>query len=407
MTAMNDRPARADKLDLPIALLATAIASLGPLTMTMYTPAMPALTVDLGASEALTKLTLTVYLVAFAFGQLVYGPFSDRLGRRPVLAVGLVIYSLASALAAMAPSIELLLFARLIQGFGACAGPAIARAMIRDLYSGTAAARAMSVIGMTVAVAPAVGQIFGGIMTDLASWRWIFVILGLFGVAVLILSRHRLRETNVRPNPLATRVGTMMTNYAMLLGSRRYLAYVLAISFCVGGLFAYTASAPFVLISIVGISAPDYGFLGLFPVAGTFLGTLTINRLAQRVRLTRLVWLGIASSAIAGILQFVLLTGGVVGVPTVIGSMTLWMFGFGLIMPGAMAGALGPFPRIAGSASALVGFSQMSVGALGTLLAAALNDGYVLSLAIVPALMGIAGATLFAILHRGDADPAV
>lgn len=399
---MNPRATGPARVDLSIALLATAIASLGPLTMTMYLPAMPALTADLGAPDALAKLTLTVYLASFAFGQLVYGPVSDRLGRRPALAAGLVIYCLASALAAVAPSIELLLVARLIQGFGACAGPTIARAMIRDLYSGTTAARAMSVIGMTVAVAPAIGQVFGGLMTEVGSWRWIFVILGLFGVAIFVLSSRRLRETNVRPDPTATRIATMVTNYALLLGSRRFLAYVLAVSCCVGGLFAYAASAPFVLISVVGISAVDYGFLGLFPVAGTFLGTLIINRFAHRVPLIRLIWLGLASSASAGIGQFILLTMGDVSVPTVIGSMTLWMFGFGLLMPGAMAGALGPFPRIAGSASALMGFCQMGVGALGTLLSAALNDGYVLSLALAPALMGLVGITAFALLHRKE-----
>jgi DHA1 family bicyclomycin/chloramphenicol resistance-like MFS transporter len=298
----------------------------------------------------------------------------------------------------------MLLFARFVQGFGACAGPAIARAIIRDLYTGTTAARAMSVIGMSIAIAPAAGQVFGGILAEVADWRWIFVILGVFGVIILILSRRRFQETNIRLNPAATRVATMIANYAMLLNSRQYLSYVFAVSCCVGGLFAYTASAPFVLISIVGISATDFGLLGLFPVAGTFLGTLTVNRLAHCVGVVRLVWIGVMSSAIAGIAQFFLLTGGAVGVPTVVGCITVWMFGFGLIMPGAMAGALGPHPRIAGSASALMGFLQMGMGAIGTVLAAALNDGEVLSLAVAPALMGILGLGLFATLHRKGSD---
>ncbi|MEQ8964660.1 MAG: multidrug effflux MFS transporter [Azospirillaceae bacterium] len=385
--------------DLRVTAMAAMFVALGPLTMSMYAPAMPALARSLDTTPGLVQLTLTVYLAAFAIAQLVYGPLSDRFGRRPVLIAGMVIFVAGSALAASARSIELLLAARLVQAVGACAGPAIARALVRDLYAGPKAAKVMALIGMALTLAPAVGPVLGGHLQGWFGWRSIFVVLGAFGLAVMAVALFALTETNRHKDPEALDPRRMARNYATLATTGLYMGYVAIVACTLGGLLSYVAGSPFVMIDILGLSPEVYGWLTLFTTSAYFVGATTANRLVARLGIERMALIGASCVLAGGLILLAFAAAGVVAVITLTGPMMIWTAGMGIVFPTAMAGALGPFPRMAGAASALMGFFQMGAGAAGSIGVAVLEEGpwggTALPVALMPAILGLVGFTTF------------
>lgn len=380
-----------------ITALATLFVALGPITMSMYAPAMPALAAALDTTPAMVQLTLTVYLGAFAVAQLIYGPLSDRFGRKPVLIAGMVVFVAGSVEAVFADTIETLLLARFVQAMGACAGPAIARAIVRDLYSGPRAAKVLALVGMALTVAPAVGPAIGGHLQGWFGWRSIFIALAVFGLAVLAFGL-RMVETNNQRDPAALDPRRMAVNYATLLRDPTYLGYVAVVACTLGGLLSYVAASPFVLISIVGLSPEVFGWTSLITTAGYFVGSIAANRLATRLGIRRMAMIGMTVVLAAGAVLLTNVALGWVSVISVIGPMMVWTCGLGLAYPSAMAGAMQPFPRMAGAASAMMGFLQMGAGALGSLAVARLNDGTALSAGLVPAALALIG---FIIFHVG------
>jgi len=265
-------PAAGRFADLRVTAMVALFVALGPLTMSMYAPAMPALARALETTPSLVQLTLTVYLAGFALAQLVYGPLSDRFGRRPVLIAGMAVFVAGSALAASAQTIGLLLAARLVQALGACAGPAIGRALVRDLYTGPQAAKVLALIGMALTLAPAVGPVLGGHLQGWFGWRSIFVVLGAFGLSVMAVVLFALAETNSHRDPRALDPGRMARNYATLLTSGVYMGYVAIVACTLGGLLSYVAGSPFVMIDLLGLSPQAYGWLTLFTTSAYFVG---------------------------------------------------------------------------------------------------------------------------------------
>lgn len=371
-----------------IALLA-ALVALGPLSTDMYLPALPTLMTVFDSGVNQVQLTLSVFLVGFALAQLAYGPLSDRYGRKPLLLAGLLLFALASLGCATAESIETLIVLRLLQALGGCGGPVLGRAVIRDLYDREKAARMLSYIGTAMALAPAIAPILGGYLLASLGWQAIFIVLALYGLIGAGAVQFALGETNTRRDFQALQPRQIVHNYKTLLCNRRYLGYALSCSFVYAGLFAFISGSSFVIIDYYGFPAQQFGYLFALVVVGYMSGTLLSGRLGSRCGHDRLLLYGAALCAIAGS-AMVLLSLLFMQVATVIVPMVFYMLGVGIVMPQAMAGAIGPFPQMAGVASALLGFLQMTIAAVCGILVGHLHDGTALTMTLAIATMGAA-----------------
>ena len=379
--------------------LLTALVALGPVSISLYVPSMPSLAAEFRAEAWLVQQTFTIFLAGFAAAQLVYGPLADRFGRRPVLIGGLMLYIAASLACALSPGIDEFLLARLVQGLGACVGPVVVRAIVRDRFERADAVRAFAFIGTAIALAPALGPLIGGFLEVWFGWRSAFLFLAGYGVLMTGLVLARLEETIPRRDAAATDPARLIRNYAGLLSNARYLGYLAPITFCFGGLFAYNAAAPFLFIDGLGLSPDQFGMLAIFTVSTYATGSWLAGRLEGRLSTRRTANAGLAAAGLAAALM--LLFAGELSLVRVIGPMMLFVFGFGLLMPACTAAALQPFPRIAGSASAMMGFLQMGVGAVGSLVLSQVYDGTAMSLGMVMAVLAALGAAGFLLLAPG------
>ncbi|NIA68110.1 multidrug effflux MFS transporter [Pelagibius litoralis] len=354
--------ARANSLS--VTVLLTVLVALGPISTDLYLPSLPAIGTAFAVDAAAVQLTLSVFLAGFACGQLICGPLSDRFGRRPIILGGLALYLLASLLCVVAPDIEVLILARFLQALGACVGPVLGRAVVRDVYGREGAAQVLSYMAMAMALAPAIGPIVGGYLEVWFGWQANFLLLTAFASLALIAILAILPETNKWMDPAATQPARLAANYLTLLRHRSYLGYAMIIAFSYAGIFSFISGSAFVLIGLLGLSPDLYGFCFAAIVVGYMIGTFLSGRLTKRLGLERMIQLGSLVQGFGGLLGLLLVLGGMVTVVSVVGPVAVFMIGCGLVLPNAQAGALGPFPRIAGSASALMGFFQMGFAAL-------------------------------------------
>lgn len=388
-----------------LAILITTLVALGPLSTDFYLPALPAITTALATDVATTQLTLSVFLVGFGVGQLAYGPLSDRYGRRPVLLFGLVVYVLASVACALAPSIDMLIAARFLQALGACAGPVLGRAIVRDLYGPQDSARMLSHIGTAMALAPLAGPVLGGFLTVSFGWRATFVFLTLFSALQAGVTLRMLDESNRHLDPTATRPGRMLANFATLLRDRRYLGVLLCNGLAYAGLFAFISASPFVFINMFGFSPQAMGLAFGVMVSGYMVGTTISGRLSRRAGPERLLRSGVTLGAVAGLVMLALALAGVHRPLAVMLPMWFSACAIGLIMPNAAAMGMGPYPRMAGAAASLMGFAQMSLSALfGIVVGHALRDN-VVPMALAIFVGALAGLVSYWMLVRPAALP--
>ena len=346
-----------------LALLATLVA-LGPLSVDMYLPAMPAMQAALDTTIGQMHLTISAYLTGFALFHLVCGPLADRYGRKPILQYGTAIFVVACVGCSQSSSIEELLFFRLLQGVGACVGPTLARTVVRDVFGPTRAARALSLIAMMMALAPAIAPTLGGVMLLVLPWSSIFVFLAMYGLLIMVLIQRYLAES--LPQRQSLHPFTAAKNYAELIRDPFYLLVTLSSSLMYAGLLTYLSSSAFVYITVLGVPVQYFGLVFLAGVAGYAIGSAVSARLSSRFMPEQLSLLG----TVLGLGSTLLMWLGSALYPT---SIAVYMFpmavfstALGLVLPNSMAIALRPFPHIAGTASSLLGFIQMSISALSS-----------------------------------------
>jgi MFS transporter, DHA1 family, multidrug resistance protein len=386
-------PAAAELTPFKMTIVGALLIAVGPLSMSLYTPAMPRLIDALHTTEGAIRATITVYLFGFAAAQLICGPLSDRFGRRPVMLVCLSLYVLGSVLSASAGSVTALIGGRLVQGVGACGGVALSRVMVVDRFAGNGAARIISLMSLILSIAPAAAPILGGSLLTVTSWRVLFVLLAGYGALLLGLV-WSLPETNGRRDPTATKLRSLAVNYATLVMSRDFMGQVVLTSLAVGGFYASQTLAPFVLMGKLGLSSPLFGLVTASLMVSYLIGSLATNRLLHFFTTSRLVFAGALMVLVAAISLALSLRVLGLGVVQIIVPMCLWMVGFAFIMPGVTTTALGLFPRNAGSASALMGAMQMGMGFVGASVCSLFSSAEQ-AYATVPPAMGVLAVAVY------------
>lgn len=373
----------------PVNLLLTGLVAFQAISTDLYLASLPTLQRVFATDEASVQLTLSIFLLGSALMQLAYGPISDRFGRRPVLRFAIALYVLSSLACAFAPSIEALILFRLLQAIGSCAGVTLGRAVARDLYAPTVAARVLAYMASAMAIAPIIGPMLGSWMTVALGWQANFLFLAGFGALCLVGLYTLLDESNLRRDPTATAPRRILANYAHLLGDRVYLGYALAVTLSYCGIFSFISGSSFTLIGVLGLPTQYFGFCFGAAAAGYSAGALMAGRLIQRFGIRGMVTAGTLLSAAFGLLGAALAWAGIETVAAVLLPFIVVMIGIGLVLPAAIAGAIGPFPQMAGAASAMVGFLQLGVAA-----AVGIGVGHLLDGTTRPMMTAVAAVTL-------------
>ncbi len=348
-----------------LAVLASMIA-LGPLSVDMYLPAMPAMQIAFGSSISQMHLTISAYLTGFAVFHLICGPLADRFGRKPILLFGTVLFVAACVGCSQSTTINELLWFRFGQGIGACVGPTIGRTIVRDVFGPTRAAKAYSLIAMLMALAPAVAPTLGGVMLLVFPWWSIFLFLSAYGAVTVVLVHYFVPESLPKKqslHPLA-----IARNYGELIADPFYLLVTIASALMYACLITYLSSSAFVYINMLGVAVEYFGFIFLSGVLGYMAGSAVSARLANRYLPEQLSLLGTQLGVAATFIMWLGSAWYPHSVAAYMLPMVLFSVSMGLVLPNAMAIALRPFPHIAGTASALLGFIQMSAAAISSAL---------------------------------------
>jgi len=355
---------------LPPVWLLIVLVAMGPLTMTIAIPANSAIMREFATTYGVAQLMLTVYLAAMAISQLCMGFLSDRFGRRPLIIAGLVIFILGSIIAAAAPSLEVLLFARVIQGFGGSTGQALSRATVRDVFPRDKSASVLGYISMAMIIVPMIGPTTGGILTETASWRYIFVILAGVGVIVLWLAVHHLEETAHRSVAAKPK---FLPSAIRLLRERAFLGYLCNFTFATCMYYGFQAGAPYLVLEVMQRRPSEYGVYFALTAIGYFLGNFASGRFSQQIGADRMIALALVPSLV-GIVLFWLFAGTLHPL-ALFGPMALLVFSNGMTNPNALSGALSVRPELAGTASGLNGFVQIGMAAVITFIVGFVQNG--------------------------------
>jgi len=372
-----------------VGLLGGMLVAIGPVSMALYTPAMPEIAREFAAPDSAVKLTLTTYFFGFAFAQLFCGPLSDGFGRKPVSIAFMAIYAVASLLALISPTIEVLVVARLLQGIGASVGIAISRAVVRDCFTGEKSARIMNMIGIVLAIGPAVAPTVGGLILIFAGWHAIFLLMLAIGIGVALVVSVMLVET-VTPDLSRVRPLAFAKAYATLITNRRFMSACLAVAGTLGCIYAQAPLLPFLMMGKAGLTPIQFG-VGMLAQSGSyFVASIVARRIMAKTGADRLVPIGLAFCIAGGLLIAVLMRSEPVTFLTVMGPVALMATGIALILPAMMTNALQPHPTIAGAASAMLGFMQMGAGMAGSGVAAMMDDPAIALGTVIPVMIAIA-----------------
>jgi DHA1 family bicyclomycin/chloramphenicol resistance-like MFS transporter len=378
-------------------VLLGGLTAFGPLSIDMYLPALPAIGRDLAASESVIQLTLTACLIGLAIGQVVAGPVSDALGRRRPLLIGVAGYVVASLLCALAPTAAILVALRLLQGLTGAAGIVIARAIVRDLYSGSAAARYFSRLILIFGIAPILAPVLGAQILRFTSWHGIFLALALVTALLWLGAALALPETLPLERRRSGGLSDTVKTFRRLAADTPFLGYAVSGGLAFGAMFAYIAGSPFVLQSIYHVSPQTFSLIFGLNALGFVITSQINGSLVSRIPPARLLTVGVTVAGVAGLaLLAVILVGGL-GLAPVLLPLFVLVSSIGFVVPNAVALALSRHPEAAGTGSALLGVIQSGIGAAGAPLVGIAGTTTALPMAAVIATSGV-GAVLARLL---------
>jgi DHA1 family bicyclomycin/chloramphenicol resistance-like MFS transporter len=385
-------------------VLLGALTAIGPFTTDTFIPAMPAIRDYFGVEMGSVQLTLSLAMLGGAVGQLFHGPLSDRFGRRPVLLGGLVLYVAASCGCLFASSIGELITARFLQGFGSMAAPVLSRAMVRDLHERDAVARMLALMGIVMGLGPILAPIIGGVLLAWFDWRASFVFITGYGLVLTVLVWGFLGESVAQKDPEALQPARLARTFGMLLRNRVFVGYLLVTCSLFGGLGAYLAGVSFVVLRVLEVPTAYFGLVFGAIMAGNISGYILSGRIVRALGPEGTLRLGTGGVAVAGVLLAGFAWAGVFHVVTLVAPMMVYMFCLAQTGPQAIAGALTPFPRAAGTASSLMGFCQSATSAAVGMGVALAFDGTPRAMASFVGVMGVATLAAYLLVVRRIPD---
>lgn len=387
-----------------IAPVLGALGAIGPLATDLYLPVLPAIAADLGAGEGALQLSLMTFFAGIMIGQLLFGPLSDRLGRKPIIYAGMLVFGCSSLGCALSDTAGQLVAWRLLQGMGGSIGMVVGLAMVRDLYTGRAASSLLGLMMAVQGIAPIIAPALGTAITAFVPWQTLFFILTGFALFCMVLTALILPETRSAELRTNSRLSAVLHNYLGLFANRHYLSFNLVCALVMGGFFAYLAGSSFVFIAVHGISPAAYSAIFATNALGLMAGAQLSSRLARRWRpvsiirftlalyfaagllLTVLEWLGLAHVVVLSVLLFVVVT------------MMAFVRTLGSVLAMETVGA------IAGTAAALLGALGFGAGALAAFLVGAFANGSGLPMAATIAVCGLLGCLVAAFMFPGAGD---
>lgn len=348
----------------PLFIIIAAVAS-GPLAIHILVPSLPGLQRVFETDYATVQLTLTLYFFAFAGAQLIYGPLSDRFGRRPVLLVGLALFVVGGVICLSASAIEVLIAGRIVQGIGGCAGFVLARAIVRDLYEREKAASMLAYVTMAMVAVPMMAPGIGGYLDVWFGWWASFVLVVAYGIVVTVAAIFVLHETNMTRQPLRN-IADLTRGYRQLLRLRVFRGYAFQVGFSTGAFFTFVGGASYVMVEVMGRPASEYGLYFMIVAAMYMVGNFVAGRLSVGVGIDRMIIIGTSVSLLATAVLFVLSLSVGLTPLSLFGLTGVMVMGSGLSQANGLSGAVSVDPTRAGAASGILGFLQMMIGALGT-----------------------------------------
>ncbi|MGC5287061.1 multidrug effflux MFS transporter [Micromonospora sp. DT231] len=391
-----------------LVLVLGALIAIGPLTIDMYLPALPAITAGLQTTETAVQLTLTGTLVGLALGQLLIGPLSDVVGRRVPLLAGLAAHIVASVLCVFAPNIEVLGGLRVLQGLGVAAATVVATAVVRDLFSGASFARIFSRLMLVMGLAPILAPTLGSGLLSWTDWRGVFAALAVLGALLIVVAALRLPETL----PVARRrhggIGATLRDYRGLLNDRAFVGLVLVAGLAMAALFAYVSGSSFVLQQEYGLDEQQFGIAFGAGAVGLIGATQFNVRLLRRYTPQQILVSALIAGTAAGLLLVLFAATGIGGLGTLLASLWLVLAAAGLALPNAPALAMSRHSEAAGTAAALLGAVQFGVGALSAPLAGLFGTGSVPMAIVIAGGMAAALVVMVLVVPRagvGTVDP--
>lgn len=380
----------ASQTGLTFILILSGLMAFTSLSTDIYLPAMPTMAEDLQGN---VELTVTGFLIGFAIAQLIWGPISDHLGRRKPLFIGMVFFIIGSAGCAMSTSITQIVFWRVFQALGACTGPMLARAMIRDLFARTRAAQMLSTLVLVMAIAPIAGPLIGGQIIRLSTWHSVFWLLVVIG-ALMFISLNWLPETLPEEKRVKASLAGAFRHYRSLLANGHFMRYTLSLTCYYVAAYAFITGSPFVYISYYHVDPQHYGWLFALNIVGVMAMSVVNRRLVQRHVLEQLLKYATMLAALAAVALALLVKLESGGVVAIIVTVFLFFSMNGIIAATSTAAALDAVPNIAGSASALIGALQYGSGIISSLLLTAFSDGTPWTMAWIIALFTLLSAIL-------------
>ena len=380
-------------------LILGGLSALAPFSIDMYLPAFPAIAAGLNTDISQVAFSLTSYFIGISVGQLFYGPITDKYGRKKPLLFGLSVFFIASIGCAFSPTIDALIYMRVIMALGGCVGMVVSRAVVRDVFPVSETAKIFSTLMLIVGVAPILAPTVGSWVMTVSTWRTIFHVLAALGLILILAVYFYLPESGSINNKAPLKVRTIIHDYKVVFSERTFLYFALASSIAMGGMFAYVSGASFVFMTYFGLNEAGFGLVFSANAIGFTLGSQLNRLLLNRYTSLQIITGASIVLAVVSSLMLIFFNLGLITLTVMVGLLIAFLFSLGLLVPNATAMALAPFKKTAGSASALIGFVQMVCGASLSALVGALHDDSLFPMIVGMTLSGFGSFIIILMLN--------